>query len=155
MTVQPVSPLVHFFSYGTGISIELPAGFELVDESPASTGYADLPEGGVVDDHTPLLRIRAVGAFEEQPTLEERQAAVEELADGFARLEGEVLRRTSHTVDEEPSATVVLAEPVTGRVLHLTAVAGRQRLVTLAGAGTGDEVAIWDRAVESIRVIEL
>jgi hypothetical protein len=144
----PVPGLVHFYSYVTGVSIELPVGFEFVGEDESSATYADRSEGGA----SSLVRVRVLGTVDAGA----EPAAVRALADGFAALDGDVLDRREREVDGSLVATVVLRRP-DGTLLHQSAAADSGRLVAIvatapAGSFTADA---YDGAIESIRFIAL
>ena len=149
--------LVHFYSYATGVSLELPVGFEFAGEDGTSATYADLPDDGVVTDLTPRVQIRVAGRTEQERggrlAFADRQQAVRALADGFAAVSGEVVERRDRTVDGEPACTVVLHR-ADGGYLHTTAIADGDRLVTVGAAGSrADLLPAYDAAVDSIRLI--
>jgi hypothetical protein len=143
--------VVHFFSYATGVSLELPVGFELVDESDGSASYADRPEGeGPITESTPVVRVRLVGEVEGPVEAD----AVRGLADGFAAAGGEQISRTRHEIDECPAVTVVSRDG--GRVLHQTAVVADGRLLSIVAVAPGEQMLpVYDTALESIRFIAL
>ncbi|WP_372729289.1 hypothetical protein [Nocardioides sp.] len=148
--------LVHFFSYRTGVSIELPVGFESVTEDESSVTYAVLDEDGAAGPRDPQMHLQVVGEFEEDATDADRTAAVRALADGFAGVDGELLGRADRLVDEEPTATVTLRRPDADLLLHLTAAAHGSRLLSIV-ASTSEEAMLssYDDAVASIRFIDL
>jgi hypothetical protein len=142
--------LIHFYSYVTGVSLELPVGFEFAGEDDTSATYADLDEIGAA---TAQVRVQVVGALDGPDA---GRSAVDALADGFASLDGEVLSRTARTVDERPTSTVVLRQAGDGGLLHLTAAASEHRLLSLVAIAPSEQLlTAYDAAVESIRFIEL
>lgn len=156
MTQTPPLPeLLHFFSWATGVSVELPVGFERVEEGESFADYADR------DDERPdapvrrRLRITVVGSFDPGMSAADRRDAAVELADGFAAGDGEVLRREELVVDDELVALVVVRRP-DGTHLHLAAVATRGRLVSWAGSGSDEGVvADLDAALAGARFVGL
>jgi hypothetical protein len=141
-----MSELVHFYSYVTGISLELPLGFEQVAEDSDSATYRDADRPG-----GPMFQVRVVGEVDVVGELD----AVHGLAAGFAALDGTLLSQRDFEVDEAPGRTVVM-QRIDGAVVHQTALAADGRLVSLVGtAPDASLVAAFDAAVESIRVIVL
>jgi hypothetical protein len=140
----PDPGVVHFYSYATGISIELPVGFESDGADGTSARYRD---------GDALVQVRVVG---EVPAGSDGQAAVRELADGFAA-RGGVLTRRDRSVDDCPAATVVTRSA--GRAEHQTVLAADGRLLTVVGVAPEPDVdallAAYDTAVDSVRVIPL
>lgn len=145
-------PVVHHYSYATGVSLELPPVFERVGETASSATYADLPDDGDAGDRTAQLLVQVVGTLDDAA---DAAAAVSGLADGFAGVDGTVLRREERTVDDEPTVTVVVRR-ADGQLLHLTAAVDGRRLVSIV-ATAPDEALLraYDAAVESIRFIAL
>ncbi len=135
--------VVHFSSWATGVSFELPVGFEAAGSDATSARYQD---GGRV------VQVEVVGAVDAGAAA----AAVHALADGFAAT-GELLDRGERTVDDSPATTVVTL--VDGRLRHQTAVAADGRLLSIVGTGPGDDAdalrPLFDTAVESVRIIAL
>jgi hypothetical protein len=148
-----ISPdVVHFYSYVTGVSIELPAGFEFAGETEESAVYADLDDAPP-GERTPQFRIQVVGTLNDPA---DAYDAVVGLADGFAAMDGTVLTRVDRVVDEEPTATVVLRRAGDGLLLHLTAAAGGRRLLSMVATALDESLLpAYDAAIESIRFIEL
>jgi len=145
-------PVVAFYSYVTGVSIELPVGFEFAGEDDASASYADRADDGPVTERTPVVRIRVVGTVEggRRAALE----AVRGLADGFAGAGRETISRTDRVIDGCPATTVVSREP--GRVLHQSAVVADGRLVTTVAVAPADDLLpAFDAALDSIRFVRL
>jgi hypothetical protein len=149
---------VHFYSALTGVSIELPIGFEQVGADEASVTYAYVPDpdessSSDAAELSRLLRIRVVGHVEAGASEEQRRSAAVAVADGFAE-QGEVVRpRASGTVDSEPFETLAIRHDEQG-LLYVAVLAGQRRLLTLTGAGA-DDLGLWDSAADTIRVIEL
>jgi hypothetical protein len=142
--------VVHFFSYVTGVSLELPVGFEFVGEDDASASYADRADDGPITDATPVVRMRVVGEIEEDGGVD----AVRGLADGFDSAQRETITRREREIDECPAITVVSRDA--GRVLHQTAVVADGRLLSIIGAAPSDDLLpVFDAAVDSIRFIAL
>lgn len=143
--------VVHFYSYATGVSLELPVGFEFAGEDDASAGYVDA-SGDVPADSDPRVQVRSVARIEGA----EPQQAVHALADGFAAVGGELLERRDRQVDDEPGCTVVLRRADDGRYVHTTAAADGDRLVTVTAiAPTPDLLPRFDAAIDSIRFVPL
>lgn len=141
--------VLHFYSYATGVSIELPAGFTVDAEGASSATYVD------TDRAEPArVQVQVVGALESR----EPRAVVTSLVDAFAAEADEVVRRRDLVVDEAPATTVVTRRS-DGWWLHQTAVAGDGKLITVVGMlapEDGDElVPQLDTAVASIRLITL
>jgi hypothetical protein len=141
-----MSELVHFYSYATGISLELPLGFEAVAEDESSAAYKDSDRPGA-----PTFQVRVVGEVDVVGELD----AVHGLAAGFAAVDGTLLAQRDFEVDEAPGRTVVM-QRVDGAVVHQTALAAEGRLVSLVGTSPDSSlVAAYDAAILSIRVIVL
>jgi hypothetical protein len=140
----PDPGVVHFYSYATGISIELPVGFEADGADGTSARYRD---------GDALVQVRVVGAVQAG---DDDVAAMQALADGFAA-RGELLTRRDRIVDDCPAATVVTRSA--GQAEHQTVVAADGRLLTVVGVASGPDVdallAAYDAAVDSVRVIPL
>jgi hypothetical protein len=145
-----MSTLTHFYSYATGVSLELPADFERVEETESGVSYAALGEADAVGPDTPAFQIRSVGAVPGDDP--DGAATVARLADQLAA-SGSVLDRRDRIVDECPVTTVEVERD--GTFLHLSAAAADGRLLSFAGRGTRADLATWDAAVESMRFITL
>lgn len=146
-----MSKLIHFYSYATGVSLELPLGFEQVEESEAGASYAELGDATTVGPDTPALQIRVVGAVPADDP--DGAVTVSRLADQLAR-SGTELGRRDRVVDQCPVTTVEVERE--GTYLHLSAAAADGRLLTFAGRGDAPaSYAIWDAAIESTRFITL
>jgi hypothetical protein len=146
-----MSALTHFYSYATGVSLELPAGFERVEESDVAVGYADLRDTDVAGPETPALQIQVVAAVPDDDP--DGSATVARVADQLATA-GRVLDRVERTVDECPVVTVEVERE--GSYLHLSAAAVDGRVLSIAGRGTSPaSFTTWDAAVESMRFITL
>jgi hypothetical protein len=142
--------LIHFYSYVTGVSLELPVGFEFAGEDDASATYVDRVDDGPITPDTPVVRIQVVGEIEHDAGPD----AMRELADGFAAADRETISRQEREIDGSPAVTVVSRDA--GRVLHQTVVADDNRLLSIIAAAPGDDLlAMFDAAVESIRFIAL
>jgi hypothetical protein len=143
------SGLVHFFSYVTGVSLELPVGFEFVGEDDASASYADRADDGPVTARTPIVRIRVVGEFEGDAA-----SAVRGLADGFDAADRDTVWRRDREIDGCPAVTVLSRD--NGRVLHQSAVIADGRLLSIIAAAPNDDlVPVFDATLDSIRFIAL
>jgi hypothetical protein len=140
--------VVHFYSYATGVSLELPVGFEAVGEDDVSAEYADRADDGPVTSDTPVVRIRVVGDIDDDAGA----AAALDLAEGFAA-PGSIARH-DRVIDGFPAVTVVSRDGA--RSLHQTAVAADGRLLSVI-AVTSDAglLPAYDAAVDSIRFIRL
>ncbi|WGL53219.1 hypothetical protein P5P86_05190 [Nocardioides sp. BP30] len=146
-----MSERVHFYAYGTGVSLELPAGFEQVEDGETTATYAELGDAAAVGPQTPALQIRVVGAVPEQDP--DGAATVARLADQLAG-SGILLGRTDRVVDQCPVTTVEIERD--GSYLHLSAAAADGRLLTFAGRGNAAaSFTVWDIAIESTRFITL
>jgi hypothetical protein len=140
--------VVHFYSYATGVSLELPVGFEFVGEDEVSAEYADRADDGPVTSDTPTVRIRVVGDIDDDGG----PAAALELAEGFAA-SGSIARH-DRVIDGFPAFTVVSRDGA--RFLHQTAVAADGRLLSVIAVGSDDGLLpAYDAAVDSIRFIRL
>ncbi len=142
----PDPGVVHFYSYATGVSLELPVGFEADGEDDTSARYRD-------DDGTPeppLVQVRVVGEYPAGQDV----GAVRALADGFAE-RAELISRQERSVDDCPAETVVSGSG--SRVQHQTVLAADGRLITVVcvAAQSPDRRAAFDAAIDSIRVIPL
>jgi len=146
---------VHCFSWSTGVSFELPRDYERVVEDESSVLYAAIGPDDVwpvADTRVSRVHVRSMGRPADT-SLAARRDVAHALADGFAALDGELLRRDEREVDGVPVATVVLSAP-DGGWLHLTAAVTLDRLLSLA-ATTYDEsqLAAYDDAVASARFV--
>jgi hypothetical protein len=142
--------VVHFYSYATGVSLELPVGFEAVGEDDVSAEYADRADDGPVTSETPAVRIRVVGDVDDDD--DAGAAAALELADGFAAAGS--IGRHDRVIDGFPAVTVVSRDGA--RLLHQTAVAADGRLLSVIAVSSDDGLLpAYDAAVDSIRFIRL
>jgi hypothetical protein len=144
--------VLHFFSYATGVSIELPVGFTTDAEDDVSATYVDEDDDGGAPAR---VQVRVVGDLDPQ----DPGAAVRALADGFARAGNEVLAEQDTVVDGELPARTVLARRADDWLLHQTVLAGDGRLLTVVGMippeRAADLPAALDAGIRSIRVIRL
>lgn len=150
---RPFSPLVHFHSRHTGVSLELPVGFERAGGDESSATYAVVDDDGRAGAGDPIVRVQVVGTFAEADA-QERRGMVTELADGMARSGGELLARTPGVVDEAPVDTVVLRRP-DGVHVHATAVATGAAVLTVVASG--EDAALlptYDAMVASLRFVD-
>ncbi|MEO9139108.1 MAG: hypothetical protein ABI345_08580 [Jatrophihabitans sp.] len=142
--------VVAFYSYVTGVSLELPVGFEFMGEDDVSANYADRTDDGPVIASTPVLRVRVVGELDG----EDGVGAVRDLADGFDAADRETISRRDLEIDGCPATCVESREA--GRVLHQTAVAADGRLLSIIGTAPADELLpVFDAALDSVRFIRL
>jgi hypothetical protein len=143
----PGPDVVAFYSYATGVSLELPIGFEVDDEDEWSATYVDADRGEA------RVQVRVVGALDSDAPA----SAAKSLADAFARVGNHVVGRRELTVDQTPAFTVVTRRD-DDWVLHQTALAADGRLITIVGLLPPDEADLpgeLDTAIESVRVIVL
>jgi hypothetical protein len=131
--------VVHFYSYSTGVSIELPTGFESDGGDATSARYRD---GAAV------VQVRVVGEADSPGAA---AAALAALADGFAG-RAELVSRRDRVVDDCPAVTVVTRSAA--GVEQQTVLAADERLITVVGTGLEPPDG-YDAAIESIRVIPL
>ncbi|MEO6886488.1 MAG: hypothetical protein ABI232_09420 [Jatrophihabitantaceae bacterium] len=142
--------VIAFYSYATGVSIELPVGFEFNGEDEVCATYVDRADDGPVTAATPVVRIRVVGEIEDGGGRD----VVRDLADGFAAADHQTLSRRDREIDECHAVTVVSEQA--GRVLHQTAVDADGRLLSIiAAAPSQDLLPSFDAAIDSIRFIAL
>jgi hypothetical protein len=157
-----VTDVVHFFSYETGVSIELPVGFEEQFEDHGVAGYVDDPEDEDAGPVTARVIIQVVGAIE-SGSPDTAEAAVAGLAQGFAGQGGEVIGRRQELIDDDPTETVIQLrtdETLGGAlVVHQTAAATGGHLLSItalaAAADRATAVPAYDRAIRSMRFISL
>ena len=159
-----VPTLIHFYSPVTGVSLELPPGFEsgLQDATSAQYEWRD-------DDDEEVLARLVVSAL---PSISpaDGAAAVLQVVEAFANADGDLLEERSATVDDCPTATVLVHLPdgVTGStpisgpdgddvLVHFTAAAFDGRICTITGFAPWSERARWthvyDEAVSSCRFL--
>jgi hypothetical protein len=145
-------PWVHFYSYATGVSFELPVGFEHDGADGSSAAYADRPDALSPGSVVPRVRVLLVGQIESGGP-----AAVAGLADGFAHSEGAVLERRERLVDGWPAETVVLRRQADSAVLQQSVVAADTRLLSIIAVAPADRAAqllpAYEAALDSIRLI--
>lgn len=144
-----MSELVHFYSYATGVSLELPVGFESVGRDDASASYAVLGDDDVTVVPGTQLLVQVVGTPDAVPA-----AQVDALAAALAA-DGEVLTRGEREVDDERVVTATLRRP-DGMLVLAGAVATDERLLAITGLARDEEtLAVHEAALASIRFIEL
>jgi hypothetical protein len=142
--------VVHFYSYATGVSLELPVGFEFVGEDDVSASYADRADDGPVTVATPVVRVRVVAELMSDSAAD----AVRALAGGFEAAERETVSRRELEIDDCPAICIVSRE--NGRVLHQTAVAADERLLSVIAAAPGDDLLpVFDAVLDSMRFVRL
>ena len=150
---------IHFYSAATGVSFELPPGFEVGLQDARSAQYE------LRDDDDEQVLVRIVIA---RPDV--GGAAVRTVAEAFANTAGDLIEERLTVIDDCPTATVVVhlpngvagATPVTGPgsddlMAHFTAAQfnGAVRTVTaFASWADRDEwIPIFDEAVASCRFL--
>jgi hypothetical protein len=144
--------VVHFYSYVTGVSFELPVGFRADGEDDASANY--------VDDESPPARVqvRVVGELEEgsDPAIADTMAA--RLADGFSNAAGESVSRAERLVDGVPAHTVVMRME-SGSLMHETVFAVDGRVLVVVAMTPAERASellpAFDTVVDSIRLVAL
>lgn len=145
--------VTHFYSYVTGVSFELPAGFTTDGEDDLSASYI---EGA--GEQQARVQVRVVGAVEEGADPAMAELIASRLADGFAQADGTLVSRADRAVDGVPGHTVVARKP-DGSVLHQTvfSVDGRVLVVVamMPGPRAAELLPEFDRAVDSIRLVAL
>ncbi|SDO43086.1 hypothetical protein SAMN04515671_0913 [Nakamurella panacisegetis] len=150
---------IHFYSAVTGVSFELPPGFEAGAQDERSAQYEWRDE----DDDQVLARVVVqqmdVGA-----------AAVRTVAEAFAAADGDLVEERLAVIDDCPTATVVVhlphgvrgSTPVTGPggddlVAHFTAVEFSGAVRTVAAfapwADRDRWIPVFDEAVASCRFL--
>lgn len=138
--------VVHFYSYATGVSLELPLGFRSDEEDASSATYTDR-------DGTARVQIRIVARYDSG----DQSGPVGELADAFAT-QGTLVNRRQRTVDDVPARTVLIRRD-DGALAHQTVLAADGRLLTVIGLTTAERAEEltpeFDSAVDSIRLITL
>lgn len=148
-------PLLHFYSYATGVSLELPVGYEQLREDDASAAYAVLDDAGAAAPGTELL-VRVVGLLPETSTDTDRAALVAELSAALADQGGEVLATRELVVDEVPVRTLTLRPPDGPGLVHASAAATDTRLLSVVGLAADETMlATYDAALASLRFVEL
>jgi hypothetical protein len=143
----PGPGVVAFYSYATGVSLELPVGFEFDAEDSSSVTYLD------ADRDDARVQVRVVGAIDSP----DPKAAAAALADAFTKVGNEVLARRDTVADQLPAFTVLTRRPDRW-LLHQTVLAADGRLLTIVGMvppGQPDLPGELDTAIDSIRVIVL
>lgn len=158
MKVEPAAT-VHLYSYETGVSLELPVGFEQEDEAHGVVVYDETSDDDP-RERTATVVIRVV-ADSEGPSA--GGAAFSGLTEAAASGLDEVLEQRTEIVDETEVAIVIgrLRDGTTGRevFLHQSAAAVDDRVLTVAATAAGDRGeqyrAIFDAAVRSMRFVLL
>lgn len=142
--------VLHFYSYATGVSFELPVGFTEDSEGGSSATYVD------EDDYADAARVQVqvVGQLEAR----DPRAVATSLADAFTTQGNETVRRRDLVVDDAP-ATVVVSRRPDGWWLHQSVIAGDGKLLAIVGMAPPDAedplLAQLDTAVESVRLVTL
>lgn len=146
-----MSALTHFYSYATGVSLELPVGFERIGETETGASYAALGDADTVGPQTPALQIQVATAVPDDDP--DGSVTLARVADQLASA-GSVLDRVDRIIDECPVTTVEIERD--GAYLHLSAAAVDGRVLSFAGRGASRaSFETWDAAVESMRFITL
>ena len=150
---------IHFYSAATGVSFELPPGFEsgLQDERSAQYELRD------DDDEHVLVRV-VIG------TPDVGGAAVRTVAEAFADTAGDLIEERLAVIDDCPTATVVVhlphgvtgATPITGPgsddlMAHFTAAEFSSAVRTITAfapwADRDEWIPVFDEAVLSCRFL--
>jgi hypothetical protein len=155
-----VPDVVHFYSYQTGVSFELPVGFEEGPEEPGQIGYVDEPEDG--EGIPARVLVQVIGPVEASGPGAAENAATG-LAKGFAAQGGQVIASRTEVIDEAPTATTVLRrdDPQLGgsMLLHQTAAVSHGRLLSISAVAPDAQQAhylpAFDAAIRSIRFVAL
>jgi hypothetical protein len=155
-----VPDVIHFYSYETGVSFELPVGFEEDSERPGLAAYVDDQDDA--PGASPRVLVQVVGQFEAGPNGTAEQAAAA-LAKGFAAQGGEVIASRTEVIDEAPTATMVIRrdDPKLGgqTIFHQTAAVSHGKLFSISGIAPSDRqadyVPAFDAAIRSIRFVAL
>lgn len=148
-----MTELVHFYSYATGVSLELPVGFEAVGRDASSASYAILGDDDVTVLPGTQLQVRVVATFD-RTTDGERAAQVDVLAAALAE-HGELLDRGVRVVDDERVVTVTTRTD-DGMLALASATSTEQRLLSIVALARDEEtLAVFDGALDSVRFVEL
>ena len=150
---------IHFYSAATGVSFELPPGFEsgFQDERSAQYEWRD------DDDELVLARVVVL-------RLDAGGAAVRTVAEAFAGAAGDLVEERLAVIDDCPTATVVVhlphgvsgSTPITGPgsddlLAHFTAAefSGAVRTITAFApwADRDEWISVFDEAVASCRFL--
>ncbi|MEO9322741.1 hypothetical protein ABFT23_04570 [Nocardioides sp. C4-1] len=147
--------LVHFYSYATGVSLELPVGFEQVAHDDGSATYAVLGD----DDVTPVpgtqLLVQVVATLPDDATDTDRDEAVDGLATALADRPGTPVEQAELQVDDERVVLLTTRGDDATTVLSAAAVTPHRLVSVTAVARDGDVLAAHRAAVESIRWVGL
>jgi hypothetical protein len=167
LSVDDLPDVIHFYSYETGVSIELPIGFEEQFEESGVVAYVDEPDDDD-DDATPLARVLVQVVGEVTPDRGSSAATAAEsaaagLAKGFAGQGGEVISTRSEVIDEVPTSTTVLHrnDPTLGgeMLFHQTAAVSGGKLLSISAvapdAHRAEFLPAFDAAIRSIRFVAL
>lgn len=152
--------VIHFYSYETGVSFELPVGFEEESEQPGAVTYVDEPE----DDPAGTARVlvQVIGPIEATgPGAAENAAAG--LAKGFAAQGGEVIATRTEVIDEVPTATTVSrrddAKLGQRMLFHQTAAVSAGQLLSISAVAPDAQESFYlpafDDAIRSMRFVAL
>jgi len=146
--------VIHFFSWATGVSLELPDGYERAGSDGPTVTY------GVVDEDTgrvdgASLTVQVLDHSDEPVDESTRTDAVGRLGDEAAGTGGVRVRdRSSRVVDGAPVEAVSLEAE--GLYVVAAAAATEHRLLSIIGRSTDmSDLAVFDAALESMRFIEL
>ncbi|MET3804455.1 hypothetical protein ABIB25_001450 [Nakamurella sp. UYEF19] len=159
-----VPTLIHFYSPATGVSLELPPGFEngFSDERSAQYEWRD-------DEDEEVLARLVVLVFAATDA-DAGEAAVRTVVEAFADADGDLIEERVVRIDDCPTATVVVhlpygvkgSTPITGPgsadvLVHFTAAAFDGAIRTISGFAPWVErdrwTAIYDEAVGSCRFL--
>jgi hypothetical protein len=166
LSVDDLPDVIHFYSYETGVSIELPVGFEEQFEETGVAAYVDEPDDD--DDASPVARVLVQVVGDVTPDRGASAASAAEsaaagLASGFAAQGGEVISSRSEVIDEVPTATTVLHrnDPTLGgeMLFHQTAAVSAGKLLSISAVAPDAQRAqflpAFDAAIRSIRFVAL
>ena len=149
-----MTELVHFYSYATGVSLELPVGFEAVGRDAASASYAVLGDDDVTVVPGTQLQVRVVATLGSASD-DERAAQVDALAGALAEHGGDLVDRGVRVVDDERVVTVTTRTD-DGMLALASATSTAQRLLSIVALARDEEtLAAFDSALDSVRFVEL
>ncbi len=154
---RQVSRKVHFHSPQTGVSLELPLGFERVGRDESSVTLALLSDEDEPRPDDPRVQVQVVGTLSGADT-DTRERIVAELADGFERSGGELLGRSRGVIDGCLTERVRLRRD-DGVLVDASALVGSQpdeaRVLTVVSTARDPHWRdVVDEMLASVRVIE-